>query len=171
MTNKQMSAVQIEVMNNHLSQEIENKDNIKTHKNKIAFRQDKLIRLIRESIKKYSALGFSFDLKDSIELACQVPNGLTHNFNAKPFEINLEQRNVEFSFLPHANQAGSISYRVERFNNGSPAFTYGELSWEKGGDSEESNWFLNVHSGAAYLKDILFDKKGIEMLLTNMYLL
>ncbi|HAV2128654.1 TPA: hypothetical protein JHJ64_004565 [Enterobacter cloacae] len=138
-------------------------------RNRQNYQQRRLISFIQKSITKFKLLGFKYMEKPSITLNCISKDGCVFEFDAIPFEVTLKERNVRFVFTPICNSTGKLKYSFMRYNNEEKSFCLGELIWMNQKESVGSHWYLERNHGTVSLSSCIFDERGIEMLLTNMY--
>lgn len=140
-------------------------------RNRQNYQQNRLISFIQQSIKKFSLLGFEYKPKPSITLNCTSKDGYLFEFEAIPFEIRLNQRNVKFVFTPGCSSTGKLRYSFMRYNNEEESLCFGELIWTNQKEDVGSHWYLEKNHNTISLSSCILDERGIEMLLTNMYCL
>ncbi|MDR5095757.1 hypothetical protein P7F73_18250 [Enterobacter sp. EC-ML 621] len=138
-------------------------------RNRQNYQQKRLLTLIQQSIKKFSLMGFEYHQKNAITLNCTSKEGYLFEFDAIPFEITLKERNVKFVFTPTCHSTGKLRYSFMRYNNEENSLCLGELIWTNEKEHVGSHWYLEKNHNTISLSSCIFDEKGIEMLLTNMY--
>lgn len=149
--------------------ELERKKSALVQRNRLNNRQKRLISFTEKNVEKFSLMGFKFELKPTITISCSTTDGYFFEFDALPFEITLNERNVKFVFTPSCNSAGKFRYKFTRYNNGEESLCFGELIWINENDNVASHWYLEKNHNTISLLSCIFDERGIEMLLTNMY--
>ncbi len=158
---EKMEPFHIEAFSHSYESKIDKKNKIKNQRNKNNYRQNRLLALVKKEIAKYSLMGFKFE-----ELESEPTSA---DYNAVSFSITYEKRDLSIIFKPEFNQSGSIKYRFSRYSGDEESFCSGYLFWENEKDDIASHWYIDKNHDSRSLENMIFDKNGIKMLLTNIY--